>query len=380
MRKVTATLASFAALGAAAIAGVQFAGPYFGEAKASAPATAMAMPAPVTRVIKETLPIYLEYPGRIESIRSVALQARASGYVDSQPAADGADVKSGDLLYKIDPRDLQAALDQADAQAERDAAALDYAKLNFARSEELAKSGFVARDVYDQRQSAMRQAAAALALDRAAVEAARLNLGYAEIRAPFAGRIGRNQAAKGALVGPTSGPLNTLVQLDPIYVAFNPSESDLAAIAQARAAGMIEAQISLPDEPGVAREGELTFLDNAVDKTTGAIAARVTIANRDFALLPGQYARVRLHVKDEPNALMAPQAALGSNQMGKFVYVVGAGDKAELRLLTLGPTAAGLVSVVKGLNEDDRIIVGNLQKIAPGAPIQPLPSPAPSPQ
>jgi multidrug efflux system membrane fusion protein len=378
MRIVTATLASLVAVGAAAIAGVQFAGPYFGQANASAPAAMMAMPAPVTPVIKQTLPIYLDYPGRIEAIRNVALQARVSGYVDSQPAADGADVKSGDLLYKIDPRDLQAALDQAQAQAERDAAALDYAKANFARGEELAKSGFVAKDTYDQRQSAMRQAEAALALDRAAVEAARLNLGYAEIRAPFAGRIGRNQAAKGALVGPTSGPLNTLVQLDPIYVAFNPSESDLAEIARARAAGKLEAEISLPDDPGLTRKGELTFLDNSVDKATGTISARVTIANADFALLPGEYARVRLHVKDEPDALMAPQTALGSNQMGKFVYVVGAGDKAELRLVDLGPAAGGLVSVVKGLNADDRIIVGNLQKIGPGSPIRPLPSPAPS--
>jgi multidrug efflux system membrane fusion protein len=378
MRIVTATLASLVAVGAAAIAGVQFAGPYFGQANASAPAAMMAMPAPVTPVIKQTLPIYLDYPGRIEAIRNLALQARVSGYVDSQPAADGADVKSGDLLYKIDPRDLQAALDQAQAQAERDAAALDYAKANFARGEELAKSGFVAKDTYDQRQSAMRQAEAALALDRAAVEAARLNLGYAEIRAPFAGRIGRNQAAKGALVGPTSGPLNTLVQLDPIYVAFNPSESDLAEIARARAAGKLEAEISLPDDPGLTRKGELTFLDNSVDKATGTISARVTIANADFALLPGEYARVRLHVKDEPDALMAPQTALGSNQMGKFVYVVGAGDKAELRLVDLGPAAGGLVSVVKGLNADDRIIVGNLQKIGPGSPIRPLPSPAPS--
>jgi multidrug efflux system membrane fusion protein len=379
MRVLTATLASLAALGAAAIAGVEFSGQHFGRANASAPpAAAMAMPAPVAPVVKQTLPIYLDYPGRIESIRAISLQARVSGYVESQPAADGADVNSGDLLYQIDPRDLQAALDQAQAQAERDAAALDYAKANFARGAELAKSGFVAKDAYDQRQSAMRQAEAALTLDRAAVEAARLNLGYAEIRAPFAGRLGRDQAAKGALVGPTSGPLNTLVQLDPIYVAFNPSESDLAEIARARAAGKIEAEISLPNDPGLTRKGALTFLDNSVDKATGAISARVTIANADFALLPGQYARVRLHVKDVPDALMAPQTALGSSQMGKFVYVVGAGDKAELRLVDLGPAAGGLVSVVKGLNDGDRIIVGNLQKIGPGSPIRPLPSPAPS--
>ena len=185
MRILTASLASLVALGAAGIAGVKISGNYFGGAKASAPAPAMmAMPVPVAPVVKTTLPIYLDYPGRIESIRSIALQARASGYIESQPALDGSDVKSGDLLYQIDPRDLQAALDQAEAQAQRDTASLDYANANFSRGEELVKSGYVTKDVYDQRSSAMRQAEAALAVDRAAIEAARLNLGYTEIRAP----------------------------------------------------------------------------------------------------------------------------------------------------------------------------------------------------
>jgi len=376
MRILTVSVASLAALAAATVAGVEISSHVFGEAKASAPAAAMmAMPVPVAAVVKKTLPIYLNFPGRTESIRSIALQARASGYVESQPAHDGADVKSGDLLYQIDPRDLQAALNQAKAQVRRDAASLEYAKANFTRGEELSKSGFVAKDVYDQRESALHQAEAALALDQAAVDAAQLNLGYAEIRAPFAGRLGRNQAAKGALVGPNSGPLNTLVQLDPIYVSFNPSESELAEIATARAAGAVEAEISVAgDGDKAVRKGELTFLDNAIDKSTGTISARVTIANSDFALLPGQYVRVQLHIKDQPNALMAPQTALGSSQMGKYLYVVGAGDKAEQRLLTLGPSDGPLVSVVSGLKEDDRIIVGNLQKIGPGSPIQPLPT------
>jgi multidrug efflux system membrane fusion protein len=376
MRILKLALASLVALGVAAVAGVQIAGHYFGGASAVASAPAggmMAMPVPVVSVVKKTLPIYLDYPGRIESIRSIALQARVSGYIDAQPAADGADVKSGDLLYQIDPRDLQAALGQANAQAQRDQASLEYARANFGRGEELVKSGFVTKDVYDQRASAMHQAEAALVLDHAAIEAAKLNLGYTEIRAPFAGRLGRNQAARGALVGPATGALNTLVELDPIYVAFNPSESDLAEIAAARAAGKVDAEISLASKPDAVRKGELTFLDNIVDEATGTIAARVTIANPDFGLLPGQYVRVRLHIRDEPDAFMAPQTALGSNQMGKFVYVVGAGDKAELRLLTLGPIDGELVSVVKGLREGERIIVGNLQKIGPGSPVQPLP-------
>ena len=367
-------LAALAAIGVVGFVGSRAVGDHADGATESAPAPAMmAMPVPVVTVVKKTLPIYLDYPGRIESIRSIALQARVSGYIDAQPAADGADVKSGDLLYKIDPRDLEAALEQANAQAQRDQASLEYAKANFGRGEELVKSGFVTKDAYDQRASSMHQVEAQLVLDRAAIEAAKLNLGYTEIRAPFSGRLGRNQAAKGALVGSASGALNTLVELDPIYVAFNPSESDLVEIAKARAAGKVEAEISVAGKADAIRKGELTFLDNAVDKTTGTIAARVTIANPDFALLPGQYVRVRLHIRDEPDAFMAPQAALGSNQMGQFVYVVGAGDKAEQRLLTLGPMDGDLVSVTKGLSEGERIIVGNLQKIGPGSPVKPLP-------
>ena len=374
MRVLRVSLAALATIAVVAVVGVRVAGERAdGATESAAPPAMMAMPVPVVSVVKRTLPIYLEYPGRIESIRSIALEARVSGYIDAQPAADGADVNSGDLLYKIDPRDLEAALDQANAQAQRDQASLEYAKANFGRGEELVKNGFVTKDAYDQRASSMHQAEAALALDHAAIEAARLNLGYTEIRAPFAGRLGRNQAAKGALVGPASGPLNTLVELDPIYVTFNPSESDLVEIAHARATGKIDAEISLTDKSDSVHKGELTFLDNVVDKATGTIAARVTIANADFTLLPGQYVRVRLHIKDEPDAFMAPQTALGSNQMGKFVYVVGAGDKVEQRLLTLGPMDGDLVSVTKGLSEGDRVIVGNLQKIMPGSPVKPLP-------
>jgi multidrug efflux system membrane fusion protein len=335
------------------------------------PAT-MAMPVPVATIVKKAIPIYLDYSARTESISNIALQAKVSGYIRQQHVPDGTDLKAGDLIYTIDPRDFQAALDQAKAQAQRDAAALDYARGNLERGSTLARSGNLAKDTLDQRASAAGQAEGALAMDQAAVRAAELNLGYTEIRAPFAGRLGRNQAPVGALVSVAGAPLNTLVQLDPIYVTFNPSETDLAEIQKARAGGKIAADITLPGETQARHKGELTFIDNAVDRSTGTIVARATIDNADFSLLPGQYVRIRLAIGTEPDALMVPQTALGSSQLGKYVYVVGEGNKVDQRLVSLGPTDGGLVAIMKGVSEGERVINGNLQKIGPGALVQPL--------
>jgi multidrug efflux system membrane fusion protein len=187
-----------------------------GEAKAVAPMPAMSVP--VSPVVRKSIPVYLDYSARTESLQNVTLQVKITGYLQSQAAADGADVKAGDLLHRIDPRDYQAALDQLKAQAQRETAALDYARANLDRGSQLAHSGYIAKDTFDQRLSALRQAEAALAVDQAAIRSAELNLGYTDIRAPFSGRIGRNQAPVGTLVSVAGTVLNTLVQLDPIYV------------------------------------------------------------------------------------------------------------------------------------------------------------------
>jgi multidrug efflux system membrane fusion protein len=277
---------------------------------------AIAMPVPVATIVKKAIPIYLDYSARTESVGNISLQAKVPGYIRRQHIPDGADVKEGDLLYTIDPRDFQAVLDQAKAQVQRDAAALDYARTNLERGSALAKSGNLAKDTFEQRASTAGQAEAALAMDQAAVRTAEFNLGYTEIRAPFAGRLGRNQAPVGALIGVAGAALNTLVQLDPIYVTFNPSETDLLAIQKARTAGKIAADILLPGETQAHHRGELTFVDNAVDRSTGTIVARATIGNADLSLLPGQYVRIRLAIGTEPDALMVPQTALGSSQLG----------------------------------------------------------------
>lgn len=341
-------------------------------ASAAAPAGPMAMPVPVAAVEKKTLPIYLDYSARTEAIQDVALQARVAGYILAQPAADGADVKAGELLYKVDDRDYRAALDQARAQAQRNIAAREYARSNFHRGDELVKTGFLAKDNYDQRVSTLGQSEAAVALDSAAVRTAEINLDYTEIRAPFAGRLGRNRAPVGTLVA-SGVPLNSLVQLDPIYVTFNPSEPDLAAIQSARNSGEVTTEIVRPDDRSAVYPGALTFLDNAVDRATGTITARATVSNPKFTLLPGQYVHIRVHVRNEADALMVPQTAIGSSQLGKYVYVVGSDGKAEQKLVTLGPADGDLVSA-KGIAATDRVITGNLQKIGPGLPVAPLPA------
>src|SRR5262249_53025575 len=224
-----------------------------------------------------------------------------------------------------------------------------------------AKDGWVAKDTYDQRASALHQAEATLTASQAAIRTAELTLSYTEIRAPFAGRLSRSLVHEGALVSSTGSgtQLNTLVQLDPIYVTFNPTETDLAVIEQARQNGTMRADVMFTGDASPRFHGTLSFIDNAVDRTTGTITARPTIANADRTLLPGQFVRVRLHVMDQPDALLVPQAALGSSQMGKFVYVVR-DAKAEQRLVTLGATYGELVAVGKGLTEGDQVIVGNL--------------------
>jgi multidrug efflux system membrane fusion protein len=341
---------------------------------ATAPAQApQAMPVPVVGIVKKTIPIYLEYSARTEAIRNVTLKARASGYLKEQLAADGTDVKAGAPLYRIDASDYQAALDQAKAQVQRDAAALDYLRGKLDRGNALATSGYLAKDGFDQRASDVHQAEAALAMSRAAQRTAELNLGNTEIRAPFAGRLGRSQATEGTLVSSAAGtPLNDLVQLSPIYVTFNPSERELAEIRKALAGGTVEADVFLPGDAKPRLTGALTFIDNAVESGTGTVVARATIDNAALALLPGQYVHVRLHISEQPDALMVPQTALGSSQLGKYVYVVGKGNVVEQRLVSLGPVDGDLVALSSGVSESDRVIAGNLQKIFPGAPVQPI--------
>ena len=331
-----------------------------------------AFPVPVALVSKTTVPVYLEYVGATEAIREVTLRAKVGGYLQETGIADGADVKAGDLLYKIDPDDYQAALDQAKARLQSNQAALEYATSSQKRNAALVKTGAVAKDTNEEKTSLMQQAQANIMADKAAIRTAQLNLGYTQISAPFDGRLGKSLVHEGALVTAQQTNINTLVQLSPIYATFNPSETDLALIQKYRAVGELSVDITLAGEDTPRVSGKLTVLDNTVDRATGTITARATVENADKALLPGQYIKVRLHLTDKPDALLVPQIALGSSQMGRFVYVIGAQGTVEQRFIETGAQMGDQVVINKGLAEGDKVITGNLQKIGPGMPVQEL--------
>ncbi|GAC1328355.1 MAG: efflux RND transporter periplasmic adaptor subunit [Beijerinckiaceae bacterium] len=344
----------------------------------NAPPPPSAVAVPVVPVRQSDVPVYLEYVGTTEAIRSVTLQAKITGYLAQRGAPDGADVKEGDLLYKIDPRDYQAALDQSKAQVQRDRAALDYSRATQGRSATLVRQGYTSKDQFDQVTSTLGQSEAALAADQAAQRTAENNLAYTEIRAPFAGRLSRSLVHEGTLISAAGTQLNSLVQLDPIYVTFNPGETDVPRLEERRRQGDLPAEVFLTGDTKPRSKGKLVFLDNNVDRASGTITARAQIANPDRALLPGQFVRVRLAIGTIPNALLVPQTAIGANQTGQYVYVVGSDNKAEQRFVKLGARYDDRVVISGPIKDGENVIVGNLQRVSPNTLVKAETAPAPA--
>jgi multidrug efflux system membrane fusion protein len=321
-------------------------------------------------VVGRTIPIYRSFPGTTQALRTVPIQARVTGYLVEQGAVDGADVASGALLYRIDPQDYQAAFAQAQATVAQANASLEYSRVSQGRNQTLAHQGWVSQDTSDKADSTLHQGQASLANNDAAVKEAALNLSRTEIRAPFAGRISASQVFTGSLISAAGATLNTLVQLDPIYVSFNPAEVNLAAITQSQARAPIETAVSRNGgKPN--HIGTLTFIDNQVSQSTGTILLRATIANQDHALLPGEFVTATLHLGDLQGALLVPQSAVGSTQIGRTLMIVGEGNKVEQRPVKLGDSDGDMIVVTDGLKPGERVITGQLQKIRPGAVVEP---------
>ena len=320
-------------------------------------------------VAPRTVPVYRSYPALTEAIKSVAIQARVTGYLLKQGAVDGSDVEPGALLYRIDAQDYQASLAQAKGTLDQSKASLDYSRVSQGRNGILARDGWVSHDTFDQSNSTFHQGQATLAGSEAALRQAALNLSRTEITAPFAGRLSRTQAFEGSLISVAGATLNTLVQLNPIYVSLNPAEADLDAIIHAQAHAPIDTVVAVGTAaPG--HSGPVTFIDNQVDHTTGTILLRATIGNPDRTLLPGQYVTARLHLGDQVGALLVPQTAVGAAQSGRFLMIAGEDGKAEQRIVKLGDSDGDDIVVTDGLKTGERVITDQLQKLKPGMPVE----------
>lgn len=325
------------------------------------------MPASVVIVTPRSVPVHLNYVGNTASIQDVEIRARVEGFLIKQGFIDGADVKKGDMLFVIDKKPYEAQLAQAKGQLAKDKAALKFAREQVKRYEPLAKKDFISRESYDQYVTQAAEAAAAVAADQAQVKQAKLNLGYCTMRAPFSGRTGRRLVDVGNLVGASEKTeLTTLVQLDPLYVYFSPSDEDMLHMAKYQNEGGFDVELTLTDGTKYPNKGTTDFVDNTVDQQTSTVVMRAVVPNPDYMLLPGVYTNVQLHITDKEDALLIPQKAVMQDQGGSYVMVVGKGRKAHQKYITLGETYGEKQLVTNGLEKGDRIVTSRLQIIKPG--------------
>ncbi len=326
----------------------------------------------IAQVKSETVPLYLDYVGTLQSIESVDINARVEGFLVERAFKDGADVKQGDLLFVIDPRPFDAALIAAEAQLAEDLAALSYAREQVSRYKPLVEKDYITKDAYDEYRTQAAEAQAVVEADRANVVQAKLNLSYCTMFAPFDGRIGRRLVDVGNLVGAGGEAtlLATIVQLDPIYVYFNVAERDIPQILKQQNIKPLTFNIVLPDESKHPEDGTVDFVDNQVDVTTGTITLRGIVSNTSKTVIPGQYVKVQLLLEEQPDTLVVPQQAIGEQQGDTYAYVVGSDNKVEFRKVTAGSSYGEIRIVEKGLKAGEKVIVNGLQKVKPGITVK----------
>ena len=340
-------------------------------------------PAPevqVAEVALQAIRPWDEFNGRIDAVESVQLRSRVSGYIERIAFVEGQEVKKGQLLFVIDQRPYRASLASAQAQLERARAAAGLAQTQDQRARQLVAENAVSREEADTRAATLAQATAQVRAAEAELAIARLQLDFTEVRAPITGRASRALLTVGNMAQADQSVLTTLVSQDPVYVYFDADEHSFLRYQKAGLAGQGRAvRIALVGDGGFAHTGTLDFSDNQLQPGTGTMRLRARLANPERTLTPGLFARVQMQSgpqrqEAEPQALLIDDKAVLTDQDRKYVYVVGEGNLAERRDLTLGRMVDGRRLVEKGLAAGDRLVVGGVQRIYyPGMPINPRP-------
>jgi membrane fusion protein (multidrug efflux system) len=349
-----------------------------GCAKTPAP---MTMPPPQVAVVTahaQEVPLIRDLVGRLSATRQADVRARVAGVLLKRVYTEGADVKQGDTLFLIDPNPLKAALDAALANLASAQASAANAKVLAQRAIDLAPEHFISKNDLDNARANDRTAAAVVQQNQANVELARINLGYANVTAPIAGRAGQQQVTEGALVGQGEATLLTTVeQIDPIYVNFSQAATDLERLRRAQASGHVQlvepnkAQVDLTFSDGAhyAHSGTLDFSDAAVDSATGSVTLRAIVPNPERTLLPGMFVNVRV-TSGAQTAFRIPATAVQGDDTGFFVVTVDAKDNAVVKHLATERLEGDVWIATGGVAEGDRIIVSGLQQVRPGGPVQ----------
>ena len=337
-----------------------------------------AAPVDVATSISKEIVEWDEFSGRLTAIERVEIRPRVEGTIEAVLFEEGQIVQKGQGLFTIDPRPYQAALNKADADLNAARAQLAYATLQNKRATKLLSGKAIAQREFDETNNAFKIAKASVAAAEAAVEIARLNMSYTQIVSPIAGRISRAEITAGNLVksGGDAPVLTTVVSVDPIYAEFDADEQSFVKYLRLNEKNPDNLK-STPVLLGLAGssqtpfEGRIQSFDNALNAKSGTIRVRAVFDNKDGLMIPGLFARVQLGGGGKKTVVMIHEQAIGTDQNKKFVYVVGSDNKANYREIKLGSTKDGLRVVVDGLKEGEKIVVGGLQRVRPGAEISP---------
>lgn len=339
------------------------------------------LPVTVAKPLVKRIQEWDEYTGRFVAVDYVEVKSRVAGELDRVTFRDGQIVRKGELLYVIDQKPFRVAVADAEAQLADSLARLDFARTDLARNKELAVKGFVPERVFEQRQQELRVAEANVERAKAALEQAKLNLGYTEIRAPIQGRASLTTVTPGNLVTANSSTaLTTITSLDPIRFLFDADEAAYLKYVRLNAEGSRPSSrdapnpvmVQLQGESGYIHRGQMDFVDNQIDPNTGTMRGRAILPNPQLLFVPGMFGRMRLLGSGMYDAMLVPDEAIGSDQTDKILYVVQADGSIKPQTVVLGPVVDGLRVVRSGITANDRIVINGLMRLRPDLKVKPV--------